>query len=106
MLAHSFWPPESPLGQRVVVDLPERHVMEIVGVVGDIRSESVQSEDWPTVYAPFAQEPMASVSLAVRTAGSPHDIAAAVRHEVSRLDASQPVADVRTLEEVVDRAVS
>jgi putative ABC transport system permease protein len=105
-LARHFWPNSSAIGQHVVTDLPDRCVAEIVGVVGDVKSESVQRDDWPTVYTPFAQAPIAPVVLAVRTAGPPLAIAPAVQREVRKLDPNQPVADVRTMEDVVDSTVS
>jgi ABC-type antimicrobial peptide transport system permease subunit len=46
------------------------------------------------------------MTLAVRTAGAPLGLASAVTREVRQLDPDQPVADVRTMEEVVNLAVS
>jgi putative ABC transport system permease protein len=105
-LARRFWPASSALGQHLVIDLPVKSVAEIVGVVGDVKSESMQRDDWPTIYSPFAQVPMASVVLAVRAAGTPLTLAQAVRRAVRDLDPNQPVGDIRTMEEVVDDTVS
>jgi putative ABC transport system permease protein len=105
-LARRFWPNAGAVGQHVVIDFPERKVAEIVGLVGDVKSESLQRDDWPTIYSPFAQASMSTVVLVVRTAGRPLAIAPAVRAEVRKLDPNQPVADVRTMEQVVENAVS
>jgi putative ABC transport system permease protein len=105
-LARRFWPKGSAIGQHVVIDYIDHAVAEIVGVVGDVKSESVQREDWATIYSAFAQEPMNSVDLAIRTARSPRSLVSAVRREVRLLDPNQPLADVRTMDEVVKRAVS
>jgi putative ABC transport system permease protein len=105
-LARRFWPTGTALGHHVLFDEPSKTVAEIVGVVGDVKSESVQREDWPTIYTPFVQIPMASLIMTVRAAGSPLALAPAIQREVRNLDANQPVADVRTMEEVVDNTVS
>jgi putative ABC transport system permease protein len=105
-LAHRFWPNSSAIGKHVVVDLLEKSVAEIVGVVGDVKSESIRRDDWPTIYSPFAQVPTPSVVLAVRAATRPSALATALQREVRNLDPNQPVADIRTMEEVVDNAVS
>jgi len=105
-LARRFWPNSSAIGERVVIDLASPVTAEIVGVVGDVKSESVQRDDWPTIYSPFAQDPMPSPSLVIRSAGAPLALAPAVQREVRKLDPNQPVADIRTMEDVVGRAVS
>jgi putative ABC transport system permease protein len=81
-------------------------VAEIAGVVGDVKSESLERDDWPTIYSPFAQDPLLTTVIAVRTAGAPLSLATAVQREVRKLDPNQPVADVRTMDDVVGRAVS
>ena len=105
-LAKRFWPTSSAVGERVVIDMPQTTVAEIVGVVGDVKSESVQRDDWLTIYSPYTQDPMLTPSLVVRAAGAPLALAAAVQREVRKLDSNQPVADVQTMDDVVDRAVS
>jgi putative ABC transport system permease protein len=105
-LAQRFWPSSSALGQHVIIDLPAVSLAEIVGVVGDVKSESVQRDDWPTIYSPFAQAPIGPVVLAARAAGSPPALTQAIQREVRNLDPNQPVTDIRTMEEVVENTVS
>jgi putative ABC transport system permease protein len=50
--------------------------------------------------------PALAMTLVVRTAGPPHALASAVTGEVHRLDPEQPVADVRSMEEVVGLALA
>jgi putative ABC transport system permease protein len=44
--------------------------------------------------------------IAVRTAGEPLAAAAAIRHQVNRLDPDQPIANVRTMDERIARSLS
>src|ERR1019366_2951375 len=105
-LASRFWPAENPIGGRLTVDAIDGRVAEVVGVVGDVKPESLDGEDWPTVYNPYAQAPASTMVVVVRTGQEPRSLAAAVEREVHGLDAAQPVADVRTMEDVLAGVVA
>jgi putative ABC transport system permease protein len=109
-LARRFWPEGNPIGGHLVVDANNGRVAEIVGVVGDVKPERIESQDWPTIYCPYAQAPAATMTMVVRTAGPkgapPLSLASAVEREVHQLDPDQPVADARSMEEVVDRTIA
>jgi putative ABC transport system permease protein len=104
-MARHFWPGESPIGARIAIDQFSGRVAKIVGVVGDVKA-GLESEEWPAIYSPYPQLPSLAMTLAVRTAGPPLGLASAVIREVHQLDSDQPVADVRTLEDVVSLALS
>ena len=107
-LARRFWPDgSSPLGRRLLLELSGGTTAgEIVGVVGDVRPDRVEAADWPTVYCPYAQQPIAAVAVAVRTVGPPLTLASAVERAVHRIDPDQAVSDLRTMDDVVDRAIA
>jgi putative ABC transport system permease protein len=101
-LARRFWPGASAIGGRIAI---LGKAAEIVGVVGDVKPEHIDGEDWPTIYNPYAQAPVSAMTLVVRTAGAPMALASALISEVHQLDPDQPLADVRPMEEVVDQSV-
>jgi putative ABC transport system permease protein len=101
-----FWPTSNPLGERVVMETIPPRTAEIVGVVGDVKPDRVERDDWPTIYAPFAQMPSATMVLVVRTEGPPEAMAATIERRVHDLDPDQPLAERRTMAQIVDRAVS
>jgi len=71
-------------------------------MVGDVRMRSLDQRIQPMVYR--LQSPVetsTSVTLVVRTAASPLALVDDVRRTIRRIDPSQPVAEVRTLEDVV-----
>src|ERR1035437_743427 len=105
-LARRFWPGASAIGGRIATDQIAERVAEIVGVVGDVKPDRIDGEDWPTIYNPYAQVPVAAMTLTVRTVGPPMALASALIREVHQLDPDQPVAEVRPMEEVVDQAVA
>jgi putative ABC transport system permease protein len=109
-LARRFWPQANPIGGRLVVDQNNGRVAQIVGVVADVKPERIENQDWPTIYNPYAQFPVLTMTMVVRAAGPkgapPLSLASAVEREVHRLDPDQPVADIRPMENVVDRAIA
>ncbi len=102
-LASRFWL-ESALGGRVV--LANLGGAEIVGVVGNVKADRPEADDWPTIYYPYAQLPYATMTIVLRTAVPPLSLAPAVERAVHQFDPNQPLADVRTMESVASRAVA
>jgi putative ABC transport system permease protein len=105
-LARRFWPGGSALGGKINVSVANAPVGEIVGVVGDVKSEKMEAEDWPTIYYPYTQTAPASAAFVVRASVPPMQLARAVSREVQQLDRDQPLAEVRTLEEIVYQATA
>jgi putative ABC transport system permease protein len=105
-LARRYWTGASALGGRIAIDAYPGRVAEIVGVVGDVKYDRLEGEDWPTIYNPFAQVPVATMTLVARTAGPPMALVPALLREVRQMDADQPLAEVRPMEEVVDQSLA
>ncbi|HTP35807.1 MAG TPA: ABC transporter permease [Candidatus Acidoferrales bacterium] len=105
-LASRFWPASNPIGAHLILDFRKPRSAEVIGVVGDVKPERPEAEDWPTIYNAYSQAPVNTMTLAVRCDGPPLALALAAQREVQRLDPDQPVADVRTMDDVVSKAVS
>ena len=88
---------ENPIGQHLLMGEP----VEIVGVVADAKMYGLDAPVEPAVYVPHDQHPAVSMGVVVRTAGDPAAMAPAVRREILKLDAEQPISSVRTMEEVL-----
>jgi putative ABC transport system permease protein len=89
----------APLGQHVRVDMAHPDsVVEIVGIVGDMRREGLDVDPRPAVFYPFLQNPPGGMTLVIRVSGSSAEVAAAVRGEIAAMDRSLPVLSVETLE--------
>jgi putative ABC transport system permease protein len=106
-LAEQYWPGESPLGKRIRFGPPESNEPwhTIIGVVGAVRHERLDTVTRKTVYLPHLQIPIREMTLAVRTVTPLESLAAAIRSQVLELDRDQPVTNVRTMTEVVSRSV-
>ena len=106
--AKRFWRNESALGHRL--NMGERTPVwrTIIGVVQDVRERGYELEMKPGVYIPYPQildtwaQPE---NIMVRTKTDPSAIAASVRRVIASVDPEQPVAAVRTMDEVLDRDV-
>jgi putative ABC transport system permease protein len=72
---------------------------EIVGVVADVKSISLDSQVEMNVYVPYWQWPMQTPSLFVRTVGNPANFAAALYSEVKALNKNLPTPKVQTMNE-------
>jgi putative ABC transport system permease protein len=104
-LARREWPGQDPVGQhiRAGADGPW---MAIVGVVGDIRHMGPASPPRPEFYQPYTQRSFSFMAFVVRTRHDPTSIISSIRSEIMQLDPAQPISNVATMEEHVDRALS
>jgi putative ABC transport system permease protein len=75
---------------------------KVTGVVADARYRSVTStgED---IYVSYLQTGIPLNYLVIKTHGQPNGVAAMVRRQVERLDASQAIASVATIGQLIDR---
>ena len=98
-LARKHFSGENPLGQRINAGA-ER---EVVGVVADVRPRGLELEVKPQIYLPYAQKPTSApfVTFTVRTESSPLTLTGVVEKEIRSLDKDLPVANVRTMEQIV-----
>lgn len=72
---------------------------EVVGVVQDFQSRSLQSQPRPAMFFPRTQKSSLEMTLVIRTALSPGSTMVAVREVVRSLDSSLPLFGIRTMEQ-------
>ena len=108
LFAQYFFKNENPIGHRFRrASNKPGEMVEIVGVVRASKYGKVDEKIPRVIYLPFAQSPKpSSLMVYARTAVDPKSLFPAIRREVSSLDASLPVAKLRTMEEQVDQALS
>jgi putative ABC transport system permease protein len=103
-LARKHFPNEDPIGQRINAG----GAREIVGVVGDVKPRGLELEAKPQLYLPYAQKPTiaAFVTFTIRSEQSPLSLAAPVEHAIQALDKDLPVANIRTMEQIVSNSLA
>jgi putative ABC transport system permease protein len=106
-MARQHFPGEDPIGKRITVQMAQNPVpTEIIGVVGDVRYDSLVEQPEPTVHLPHPELTYPFMTLVIRTGVDPLAIAPAVQREVHAIDPDQPVSDVRTMNQVMADTVA
>ena len=102
-MARRMFPGETAIG-KVILACGER---QVVGVVGDVRHLALEQDAGMEMYLPIRQcGDFSSVDLVVRTKMAPGDLAPAVRAALKPIAPNLPGTDFRTLQALVDKAVS
>jgi predicted permease len=106
-LARAYWPNEDPIGKRIRSGFEGKEWVPIVGVVGDVKEQSLDTPTHLEMYRPYEQSPfMPFMTLMVRTDADPAALAAVIRNEVWAIDKDVPLADIQPLAQVVSESIS
>jgi len=99
-MARRFWPNEEALGQRFKQGAAQANApwLTVVGVVGDLRRQSLERQSVAQVFTSHAQSPSRRMNLMIRTTLDPTQLAAVVRNEIRALDATVPLTQIAPLE--------
>ncbi len=104
--AKRYFPGTDPMGRRINLQFFPGGFGEIVGVVGDVKTDQLDDPAQVQTYEPFAQMPQWFVTIVVRAPGALREMPAALRGAVYSVDKDQPVWSVRTVEERVSTSMA
>jgi len=110
-LARKIWGTQDPLGKRfqAAVGVTEYSPwIQIVGVVGHTRTETLETDPRPQMYWPQAQQtqgPVDRAALVVRTSQSPDSLASAVVEQIHKENPDQAIYDVRSMKDWRERSL-
>jgi len=112
-LARKVFGDGNPLGKRIrFAAITDRTPwIEIVGVVGHIKSDSLETDPrlqvyWPkSQLRPETQRTMESGTLVVRTEARPESFTSAIVEQIQRENPDQPVYDVRSMQDRLDQSL-
>ena len=108
-IAREVFGTESPIGKRFRRYLPgfvkQDEWSEIVGVVGHVMHDSLERDPRPQAYWPVAHNTQDRGALAVRVTGDPASYAKAVIEKIREVNPDQPVYDVRSTTEWIERTL-
>jgi len=108
-LAKRFFPAGDAIGKHITPSFSTTggtKKREIIGVVGDVKHQSLKRDALHEFYFPQAQMPVTSMTVVVRTSVDPHALVGAVRKEIQSMDENAPVFSVVTAEEYLGRSVA
>jgi predicted permease len=119
-LAKQFWQKGDAVGQRITIgkgvgpefDEPPR---EIIGIIGDVRNQGLDSNPDPIMYVPVAQvrdgvtalnSRIIPITWAIRTSAEPNSPSKEIQEELRTASGGLPVAHVRSMEVVRGESTS
>jgi predicted permease len=119
-MAKQFWPKADPMADRIIIG---KEVMpafstegerQIIGIVGDIKSNGLDSDAQPQMFIAQAQVPDAAnalnvsltpISWVVRTQVPPQSLSSTIQDQL-RQSTGLPVSDVKSMDDIVSVSVS
>jgi predicted permease len=104
--ARRGWPGQSPVGKRFRLGVQPNRLVEVIGVVGDVRNMSLERSPSLAVYLPYWQGFLNNTSFALKTTTDPVAAATAVRAAIAQIDREIPVESVRTMDGIVGESVA
>jgi macrolide transport system ATP-binding/permease protein len=105
-LAKRYFPAEDPIGQQIYYAWAPRSPMQIVGVIEDVKEGSLESANWPALYVPSDQRPVAWPVILVRTSGAHASLFPQVLAAIHRIDPFITVSGEQAMSERIDQSPS
>jgi len=118
-MARRYWPHEGPVGKVIetvrfvrvrtaqgwdVRFVPEQ--FQIVGIVGDVRHLSLAYDPQPEMFLLYSQMAPSDFTFLLRSSIDPVALARAARKEIWAVDRNQPLAGVRTMDQLIGQDVA
>jgi putative ABC transport system permease protein len=110
-MAKQYFGGNDPIGRRIQTGDPDPSAPweTIVGVVGDVKYSGLDSAPGPTLYVPYNENGWVMWSremyLVVRSSGNTPEIVPAIRSQLASMDSTIPLAQIRTMDELVDESL-
>jgi predicted permease len=106
-MADQLWPGEDPIGKRIhIVELPSKEPWHtVVGVVGRVKQDSLDSTPRIAFYLAHTQFPSRAMTVAFRGRTDPAAMLSATKSELRNVDPDLPMYYVRTMEQRVNESL-
>ena len=106
-MAHEHWPHDDPIGQRVTMkDWGPPLTGEIIGVVGDVKTNGLDEAVGPTIYWPYFQFPQLFNTIVVRAEEDPLRQLPAVKAAIWTINKNQPISKAQTLDQILAESLA
>jgi putative ABC transport system permease protein len=108
-MVRRYWPNTDPIGKRITFndDMTAADVewITVIGVVEHTAHEGLDAERRVQLYGPALQRPTSQMTFALRSQGDPTQLVTSVRQAVLNIDPDQPIAQIRTMDAMMDEAL-
>jgi predicted permease len=99
--AKLYWGADDPIGRRASLPFSKTVLRQVVGIVGDVKQRNLTEATTPTVYY-CTREPGGRATFVIRTSVPPATLTQPAVAAIHAIDPEQPVADMRTMAQVLD----
>src|ERR1700678_735667 len=99
-----FWPSQDPIGKLVWVG--NLAPAQVVGVLRDVKNDSLATPAQPEVFLPFTQLASPMLYITLRSSLDAHSLASQLRAQIVAVNRGQPVTDVQTMDERLEAATA
>jgi putative ABC transport system permease protein len=103
-MADVIWPGENPVGRPIQVDGQEPAI--VVGVVANVRSQSLATVAQPEMYVPHAQTGLRSIMYVVKSPLDSAQVLSAARDVVRKLDSRLPLIFPSAMSDLLDEQLA
>jgi putative ABC transport system permease protein len=106
-MARRYWPAGDALGSRIRMG-PDREapLLEVVGIVGDVRNDPTQAEAEPMAYRSMRQDTWPLATFLVRAEGDPLALVRPAERELAALDPGLPLREATTLRAMLGQGLA
>jgi putative ABC transport system permease protein len=106
-LARAVFRGEDPIGKAIVNFGTDNETLQIVGVVGNVRHDSLETSPRGEIYQPAAQATWPRMFFTVKSAATnPLNLASMAQHAVSQVDPNVALGNVRTMQDAIAKSVT
>jgi putative ABC transport system permease protein len=103
-VAEHFFPSQDPVG-KTLQNSRDRIPLQIVGVVADVKFNSLGAPKFEEMYLPYQQSPWMAMTIVVRSNSATQPLVSAVREKIKEIDPELPVAGIAPMEKLVSDSV-
>jgi putative ABC transport system permease protein len=103
-VAERYFPHQDPIG-KTLRNSRDMIPMQIVGVVADVKFNSLSTPKFEEMYLPYQQSPWMAMTLVVRSNSAGQPLVSAVREKISGLDPDLPMTGIQPMEKLVSASV-
>jgi len=113
-MARLYWNGRDPIGGRIKIGggAPDRPWVTVVGIVGNVRHNGITGAIKEKFYVPHTQwhksigNPIRAMTIVIKSTTPPPTLMSGLRGAVAGVDPNLPIADVRTMDDVVAATMS
>ncbi|HEX4809918.1 MAG TPA: FtsX-like permease family protein, partial [Bryobacteraceae bacterium] len=105
-LANKYFPGQDPIGKQIYYDGAPRSLMQVVGIVDDIKEGALEGVTWPALYVPTYQSPVAWPAILARTSQSDASLFPKIVAAIHGIDPFITVSAGQTMTERINQSPS